>query len=158
VNAADWIMVVVILLSVLHAMSAGFFQEAFWLAGLVFGYLLAAWNFQRLAQGFAPYLKPEWLGEIAAFLIIFLAVMIVAGIAGRPLDHEGSWVEVCGSCFGRSTGVVARLSDRGRGLDEYDSVHAHIEVAGGFEAGALFPGRRTCRHLGGTAAVAGAFL
>jgi len=83
VNAADWIMVVVILLSVLHAMSAGFFQEAFWLAGLVFGYLLAAWNFQRLAQGFAPYLKPEWLGEIAAFLIIFLAVMIVAGIAGR---------------------------------------------------------------------------
>lgn len=82
-TAADWIMVVVILLSMAHAVSAGFFQEAFWIAGLVGGYLLAAWNYRRLAQGFALYLKPEWLGEIAAFLIIFLAVMILAGIAGR---------------------------------------------------------------------------
>ena len=45
--------------------------------------LLAAWQYQRLAERFLPYLKSPWLGEIAAFLIIFLAVMIVAGIAGR---------------------------------------------------------------------------
>ena len=28
-----------------------------------------------------------WLGEIAAFLIIFLAVVLVAGIAGRIVRH-----------------------------------------------------------------------
>ena len=82
-TAADWIIVAVILLSIIQAASAGFFQEAFGIAGLVFGYLLAAWNYYRVAERFTPYLKSEWLGEIAAFLIIFLGVMILAGIAGR---------------------------------------------------------------------------
>jgi membrane protein required for colicin V production len=82
-TAADWVIVAAIVLSVVQAVSSGFFHEAFWMAGLVFGYLLAAWNYQRLAAQFAPHLKSAWLGEIAAFLIIFLAVMILAGIAGR---------------------------------------------------------------------------
>jgi membrane protein required for colicin V production len=83
VTAADWAIVAVIVVSVIQAVSSGFFHEAFGVAGLVFGYLLAAWNYQRLAARFAPHLKSVWLGEIAAFLIIFLAVMILAGIAGR---------------------------------------------------------------------------
>ncbi len=82
-NVADWIIVVVLLLSTIHAASAGFFQEAFGIAGLVFGYLLAAWNYERVAGHFSPYVTSPWLGEIAAFLIIFLGVMILAGIAGR---------------------------------------------------------------------------
>jgi membrane protein required for colicin V production len=53
------------------------------LAGLVVGYLLAAWRYQRLAEWFAPHLKSQWLGEIAAFLIIFFAVLLAAGVAGR---------------------------------------------------------------------------
>ena len=53
------------------------------LAGLVVGYLLAAWQYRRVADWFAPHLKSPWLGEIAGFLIIFFAVLIVAGIAGR---------------------------------------------------------------------------
>jgi membrane protein required for colicin V production len=83
VTAADWVIVAVIVVSIVQAVSSGFFHEAFGVAGLVFGYLLAAWNYQRLAARFAPHLKSGWLGEIAAFLIIFLAVMILAGIAGR---------------------------------------------------------------------------
>ena len=79
---ADGIMLVVILLSAVQAASAGFFQEAFGIAGLVFGYLLAAWNYHRLAGRFVQYSSP-WLVEIAAFLIIFVGVMILAGIAGR---------------------------------------------------------------------------
>jgi membrane protein required for colicin V production len=86
-TAADWVIVVVIIMSVIQAAISGFFHEAFGIAGLVFGYLLAAWNYQRLAARFAPHLKSEWLGEIAAFLIIFLAVVILAGIAGRITRH-----------------------------------------------------------------------
>jgi membrane protein required for colicin V production len=86
-TAADWVIVVVIILSVLQAAISGFFHEAFGIAGLIFGYLLAAWNYQRLAARFAPHLKSEWLGEIAAFLIIFLAVVVLAGIAGRITSH-----------------------------------------------------------------------
>src|SRR5271157_2565969 len=36
-----------------------------------------------IADWFAPHLKSPWLGEIAGFLIIFFAVLIVAGLAGR---------------------------------------------------------------------------
>jgi membrane protein required for colicin V production len=83
VTAADWVIVAVIAVSVVQAASAGFFHEAFGIAGLLFGYLLAAWNYQRLAGRFAPHLKSMWLGELGAFVIIFLAVMLLAGIAGR---------------------------------------------------------------------------
>jgi len=83
VRGADWVILLVILVSVIQAASSGFFQEAFGIAGLVFGYLLAAWQYHRLAEWFAPYLKSPWLGEITGFLIIFLAVMILAGMAGR---------------------------------------------------------------------------
>ena len=61
----------------------GFFHEAFHLAGLVVGYLLAAWQYERLANWLAPYVKTAWVGEIAGFLIIFFAVLILAGLAGR---------------------------------------------------------------------------
>jgi membrane protein required for colicin V production len=83
VTGADWAIVALIVMSVIHAAMAGFFQEAFWIAGLVSGYLLAAWQYSRLAQWFTPYLKSAWIGEIAAFLIIFVGVMIVAGLLGR---------------------------------------------------------------------------
>ena len=82
-NVADWLIIAVIVLSVVHAVSSGFFKEAFGIAGLVFGYLLAAWQYHRVAEHFEPYLKSMWLGEIAGFLIIFFGVMILAGIAGR---------------------------------------------------------------------------
>ena len=70
-------------ISIVGAAFEGFFHEAFGLAGLIVGYLLAAWQYQRLANWFAPHLKSPWLGEIAGFLIIFFAVLIVAGFAGR---------------------------------------------------------------------------
>jgi membrane protein required for colicin V production len=82
-STADWIILGFLALSVTAAAIEGFFHEAFKLAGLVVGYLLAAWQYHRLAEWFAPHLKSPWLGEIAGFLIIFFAVLIVAGLAGR---------------------------------------------------------------------------
>jgi membrane protein required for colicin V production len=82
-SVADWIILVFLIFSVVGAAIEGFFHEAFHLAGLVAGYVLAAWQYHRLAGWFAPYLKSPWIGEIAAFLIIFFAVLILAGFAGR---------------------------------------------------------------------------
>jgi membrane protein required for colicin V production len=83
VNVADWIILLALLISVVQAASSGFFQEAFGIAGLVFGYLLAAWQYRQLAGHFGPYISSKWLGEIAAFLAIFFGVMILAGILGK---------------------------------------------------------------------------
>jgi membrane protein required for colicin V production len=82
-GVADWIILAFLVFSVAGAAMEGFFREAFGLAGLVLGYLLAAWQYPRLAQHFAPHVKSPWLGEIAAFLIIFFAVLLAAGVAGR---------------------------------------------------------------------------
>lgn len=82
-NVTDWLILLVLVLSVAQAASVGFLQEAFGIGGLVFGYILAAWQYQSLAARFAPDLKSPWLGEIAAFLLIFIGVMILAGVAGR---------------------------------------------------------------------------
>ena len=43
-NVADWIILAVIAVSVAQAAMEGFFHQAFGLAGLVFGYILAAWR------------------------------------------------------------------------------------------------------------------
>src|ERR1700685_1579367 len=82
-SIADWIILGLLAFSVTAAAIEGFFQEAFNLAGIVVGYSLAAWQYHRLADWFAPHLKSPWLGEIAGFFIIFFAVLMVAGIAGR---------------------------------------------------------------------------
>ena len=82
-NVADWILLLVLVLSVVQAASSGFFQEIFGLAGLVFGYLIAAWGYRTLADHFASYISSRWLGEIGAFLAIFLGVMVVAGVLGK---------------------------------------------------------------------------
>lgn len=82
-SVADWIILAFLVFSVIGAAIEGFFHEAFALAGLVVGYLLAAWQYHRLADWFAPHLKSPWIGEIAGFLIIFFAVLILAGFAGR---------------------------------------------------------------------------
>jgi membrane protein required for colicin V production len=82
-TAADWLIVVVVLLSVVAAAIQGFFAEALSMAGLVIGYIVAAWQYQRLAEWLMSFLKNEWLAEILGFLIIFFAILIVFGIAGR---------------------------------------------------------------------------
>ncbi|MGA7220173.1 MAG: CvpA family protein [Candidatus Sulfotelmatobacter sp.] len=82
-TAADWAIVAVVALNVVWAAIQGFFAEAFSVAGLIVGYLVAAWRYQRLAEWLMTFLKLEWLAEILAFLIIFFAVLILFSIAGR---------------------------------------------------------------------------
>ena len=79
----DWTIIFVILLSTIQAGASGFFREAFGIAGLVCGYLLAAWQYHRAAAWYGSFLKSGTIAEIAGFLTIFLGVIILAGIAGR---------------------------------------------------------------------------
>ncbi len=82
-TAADWLIVVLVLLNVILAAVHGFFQEALGIAGLVVGYIVAAWQYQRLAAWLMSFLKSAWLADIFGFLIIFFAVLILFAIVGR---------------------------------------------------------------------------
>jgi membrane protein required for colicin V production len=80
---ADWMIVAVIVLNIILAAIHGFFAEALSMAGLVVGYIVAAWQYQHLAAWFNSFLKSQLLSEIFGFLIIFFAVLLLFGIAGR---------------------------------------------------------------------------
>jgi membrane protein required for colicin V production len=80
---ADWIICLVVLLNVVTAAMQGFFSEALSIAGLVLGYIVAAWQYRSLAELFERFLKNDWLAEILGFLIIFFAILILFGIAAR---------------------------------------------------------------------------
>jgi membrane protein required for colicin V production len=82
-TAADWLIVVVVLLNVVSAAIQGFFAEALSMAGLVIGYIVAAWQYPGLAAWFGTFLKNDLLADIFAFLVIFFAILILFSVAGR---------------------------------------------------------------------------
>jgi len=80
---ADWLIVVVIVLNVVLAAMHGFFAEALSMAGLIVGYVVAAWQYQRLAAWLLSFLNSELMAEIFAFLVIFFAILMLFSVAGR---------------------------------------------------------------------------
>jgi membrane protein required for colicin V production len=83
VSPADWIILALIVLNVVSAAIQGFFTEALHMAGLIVGYIVAAWQYQRLADWLETFLKNDWLAEILGFLIIFFAIVLAFAVVGR---------------------------------------------------------------------------
>jgi membrane protein required for colicin V production len=103
-TVADWLIVVVILLNVVTAAIQGFFAEILSMAGLVIGYILAAWQYERLAAWLMSFLKNEWLADIFGFLVIFFAILILFSITGRVMRKLMKAVGLSG--FDRFLGAV----------------------------------------------------
>ena len=80
---ADWIICALVVLNVITAAMQGFFSEALTIAGLVVGYIVAAWQYRGVALWLESFLKNEWFAEILGFLIIFFAIVILFGLAAR---------------------------------------------------------------------------
>ncbi len=80
---ADYLICALVLVNVITAAMQGFFAEALTMAGLIVGYIVAAWQYRGVAQWLETFLKNAWLAEILGFLILFFAVVILFGIAAR---------------------------------------------------------------------------
>jgi membrane protein required for colicin V production len=112
-TGVDWVILAVIVAVVAMAAKHGFFREAFGIAGLIVGYLLAAWQYTHVAEWFSPYVKSEWVAELLGFFAIFIAVLIVAGLAGHTarwlMKEVGlSWVDrVMGGALGLLKGSLS---------------------------------------------------
>jgi membrane protein required for colicin V production len=108
---ADWLILAVLLINVIGAAVQGFFSEALTMAGLVVGYIVAAWKYRSLAEWFQTFLKNPWLAEILGFLIIFFFVALLFGLAARV----ARWVmkEAGLSSFDRFLGAVLGLAKGG---------------------------------------------
>jgi membrane protein required for colicin V production len=106
-SVIDWIICALVVFSVITAAMQGFFSEALTTAGLIIGYIVAAWKYRSLADWLESFLKNSWLAEILGFLIIFFAIVFLFGIAARI----ARWLmkEVGLSGFDRFLGAVLGL-------------------------------------------------
>jgi membrane protein required for colicin V production len=108
----DWVIVVILIVSVLSATKHGFFVEAFSLAGVVLGLLLASWNYQKLLPWIARWVHSPGITEAIAFIAIAIAVMVIAGLAGRLIRWSVrsiglGWADrFIGAVFGLLKGCV----------------------------------------------------
>lgn len=111
-NVLDWVIAGVLALSVIEAAAQGFAFELFSLCGTVFGYLLAAWEYPVAARYLEPYVKSELVASGAAFLLIFVGVVVLAGVAGRIVRWATAsvglkWFDrLLGGVFGFLRGTV----------------------------------------------------
>jgi len=108
----DWVIVVVLIVSVLTAAKAGLVVEVFSLGGLIVGLLLASWDYRLLMPWFSPWVHSTELVEVFAFLTVALGVMLLAGLAGRFLRWSVKsiglgWADrLAGAAFGLIKGCA----------------------------------------------------
>lgn len=108
----DWGIIFVLLISILGAAAQGFFYELFALAGAVIGYLVAAWEYPRLAAWYMRYVSSGWVADIAGFLTVFMFFTLLGGVAGRlarwAVHGVGlRWFDrVLGGLFGAIRGIA----------------------------------------------------
>ncbi|HYK34590.1 CvpA family protein [Alloacidobacterium sp.] len=108
----DWAIVIILIVSVLSAAKHGFFVEAFSLAGVVLGLLLASWNYQKLLPLLDRWVHSPGVAEVIAFVAIAIAVMVIAGLAGRLIRWSVrsiglGWADrFVGAVFGLLKGCV----------------------------------------------------
>jgi membrane protein required for colicin V production len=111
-NPLDWLLAILLTYSVVRAALRGFFQEAFALAGLVLGFLLACWFYLAMAKQLAGLIASPPLAQLAAFLLILVAAMIAANLLGRALRKTASVVglgfidRLLGALFGLVRGAL----------------------------------------------------
>src|SRR6266404_49689 len=109
-SGLDWLIIAIALLSALLAAAQGFFVELFSLGGAIGGFIVAAWQYKTVAAWLLPFVKSDWVANIAGFLTIFFSVLLLAGFAGRlarwTVKEAGlRWVDrTLGAAFGLARG------------------------------------------------------
>jgi membrane protein required for colicin V production len=108
----DWVILIIVLVSVLSAAKHGFFLEVFSLVGAILGLVLASWNYQRLLPWISHWVHSLPAAEALSFLLIALGVMLLAGLLGRMIRWSVhsiglGWADrLFGALFGFVKGFV----------------------------------------------------
>ena len=158
VSILDWVILLIIVLSVLQASAQGFFYEFFSLAGVIVGYLLAAWEYPRVAAWFAPHVNSQWAADIAGFFTIFVIVVVLAGVLGRIARWavHGVGLRWFDRLLGAAFGFSARRRDqhrRGAGARRF---RAAVGTVAAVSDRAFPAGQRPRFDLGGAGGIAAA--
>lgn len=108
----DWAIVIVLAASILGGISQGLLRSVCSLAGLVFGLMIAAWNYGRVAAVLVHVVRIESIAAAMAFLLIALAIMLLANFVGGVISDTvhnmglGCLDRLAGAVFGFVQGVL----------------------------------------------------
>jgi membrane protein required for colicin V production len=100
----DWAIVIVLTVSVLGGLSQGLFRSVCSLCGLIFGLILAAWNYARVAAILLPIVRIDTVADAIGFLLIALLVMAIANIIGTIISKMLHRIGL--GCLDRLAGAV----------------------------------------------------
>lgn len=79
----DWVLIAALIISVLLAALRGFLYESFSLAGVVLGFVIAAWAYQRLSPWLLQYVKSQPIADFGSFCAIFFLTSLLFSLAGE---------------------------------------------------------------------------
>ena len=110
-NWLDIVIIALIAVPILIGLKMGIIRAILSLAGVIIGILLAGYFYAMLAEKLT-FIPQENLAKIAAFAIIFIGIMIIAGILASILEKMISlvllgWVNnLGGAAFGFLLGAI----------------------------------------------------
>jgi membrane protein required for colicin V production len=111
----DWTIAIVLAAATIGGISQGLLRSVCSLFGLVFGLMLAAWNYSHIAAILRPIVRIEAVADAIGFLLIALLVMIIANLVGLVISktvHKmglGCLDRMAGAVFGFAQGAVLAM-------------------------------------------------
>jgi membrane protein required for colicin V production len=108
----DWAIVIVLAAATIGGITQGLLRSVCSLFGLIFGLLIAAWNYGRIAAFLLPIVRIQAVADAIGFLLIALVVMALAGLIGHFISsvvHKiglGCLDRIAGAAFGFVQGAL----------------------------------------------------
>jgi membrane protein required for colicin V production len=108
----DWVIVIVMTVSVISGLAQGFFRSACALAGLVVGLSVAFWNYGRVSAVLMHMIRIRAIADAIGFILIAVLVMAIFAIIGAILAKTLSLIGLgcldglAGAVFGFFQGVI----------------------------------------------------
>jgi membrane protein required for colicin V production len=111
-NAFDWFLIIVLILSTVMAFMRGIIRSLLSLAGIVFGILIASWNYLAFAVWLHRWILNFTVAEVVAYVTILIVVSILATMLASALSKAVSAVglgfldRLFGAVFGLFRGFL----------------------------------------------------
>jgi membrane protein required for colicin V production len=108
----DWVIVIVMLVSMVSGLAQGFFRSACGLAGLLVGLEVASWNYGRVSALLMPLFRVKSISDAVGFMLIAVLVLAIFAIIGAILAKAlkliglGCLDALGGVIFGFFEGVI----------------------------------------------------
>ena len=108
----DWVIVIVMAVSVISGLSQGFFRSACGLAGLLIGLEVASWNYGRVSAVLLPIFRVKAISDAVGFILIAVLVLAIFAVIGALLAKAfkliglGCLDGLAGDAFGFFQGII----------------------------------------------------